>query len=93
VVVAMAFSFGWLARRTGSVWPAAVAHGANNCIGAGFLLTPRGWGWDTGTMVVAAALVGCFFAIRAYAERLPYDAMTAGAVPRSRLGAPAAPRS
>ncbi|MBI5548434.1 MAG: CPBP family intramembrane metalloprotease [Deltaproteobacteria bacterium] len=63
VVMAMAFSFGWLTRRTGSVWPAAIAHGANNCISAGFLLTPQGWGWDTGTALAAAAVVGGLFAL------------------------------
>lgn len=63
VVVAMAFSFGWLTRRTGSVWPAAIAHGANNCISAGFLLAPQGWGWETGTALGAAAMVGGLFAL------------------------------
>ena len=66
VVTAMAFSFGWLTRRTGSVWPAAMAHGANNVIGSGFLLAPTAWAWDTGTMLIAAALVGGFFALRAW---------------------------
>lgn len=66
VVIAMTFSFGWLRRRTGSVWPAALAHGANNVIASGFLLLPTAWAWDTGTMLGAAALVGGLFALRAW---------------------------
>ena len=62
VVMGTAFSFAWLTRRTGSVWPAAIAHGANNCISVGFLLEPQGWGWDTVTAVAAAAMVGGLFA-------------------------------
>lgn len=61
-VVAMAFAFGWLTRRSKSVWPAAIAHGANNCLSlGGFLLTPRSWTWDTTTALIGAALLGGLF--------------------------------
>ena len=35
-------------------------------IGSGFLLAPTAWAWDTGTMLIAAALVGGFFVLRAW---------------------------
>jgi len=65
----MALAFGWLTRKTGSVWPAAMAHGANNCISGCFILNPRGWGWDNASILVAAGLVGGLFALLALRRR------------------------
>ncbi|NUP10666.1 MAG: CPBP family intramembrane metalloprotease [Polyangiaceae bacterium] len=83
VVLAMAFSFGWLTRRSSSVWPAAIAHGANNIINTGFLLTPRSWAWDTTTALAAAAIVGGLFAAmtvrRASSDVAPAPAAAIGA--------------
>ena len=59
-VVAISFGFVWLTRESKSVWPAALAHGANNALGAGFLVRARGWRADTGAELVALGLVGGF---------------------------------
>lgn len=41
VAVAFALMYAWLWRRSnGSVWVVAIAHGGNNMINAGFLITP-----------------------------------------------------
>lgn len=57
-VVALSFVLAWLVERSGSVWPAALAHGANNVLGAGLLLTATGWWADQLTMLASAVLVG-----------------------------------
>jgi len=57
LVVGLAVGLAWLTRRSGSVWPAALAHGANNTIGAGLLVNPSGWSADTVTGLVATLLV------------------------------------
>lgn len=67
-VVAMAFSFGWLTRKSGSVWPAALAHGANNTINAGFLVKASAWEWDVAADLGAALIVGGFFVALAARE-------------------------
>lgn len=46
-VVAMSFSFAWLARKSGSVWPVALAHGANNTLGSAFLVGTDHWPTNT----------------------------------------------
>jgi membrane protease YdiL (CAAX protease family) len=63
--VGMALALGWLTRKAGgSVWPAAVAHGANNTLASAFVVKPDGWAADTYGQLVAAVLVGAFFAWR-----------------------------
>jgi membrane protease YdiL (CAAX protease family) len=76
-----ALALGWLTRRSGgSVWPAAVAHGANNTIANGFVLLPVGWAAETATQLAAAVLVGGVCAWRlARAPRLAPRAGGAGA--------------
>lgn len=61
-VVGMSFGFAWLFRRSGSVWPCALAHGANNTLGAAFLMVARGWTADALTELVPLLLVGGVFA-------------------------------
>ena len=60
-VVAMSFGFAWLTQKSGSAWPAAVAHGANNTIGAAFLLTPKTWSADTLTELASMGIVSAGF--------------------------------
>ena len=67
--VALSFPFAWLTRRTGSVWPAAMAHGANNTLAAGFIITgTAAWGTQMVVSLGAAALVGALFAWRMHRE-------------------------
>lgn len=54
-VVALAFILGWLFRRTGSVWPCAVAHIANNLWSGVPLAKETGW---LGTTLAGLAAVG-----------------------------------
>jgi membrane protease YdiL (CAAX protease family) len=56
-VVGMSFGLAWITRRTRSVWPAAVAHGANNALNAAFPVGPSGWTADTLTSLLAMAAV------------------------------------
>ena len=60
-VVAMSFGFAWLTRKSKSAWPAALAHGANNTIGAAFLMTPNSWSAETATEVASMLLVSTVF--------------------------------
>ncbi len=57
VVVCMAFAFAWLTKRSGSVWPAALAHGGNNTLSSGMLVIAGSWAADQVSSLVAAALV------------------------------------
>ena len=62
-LVAFSFVLAWLTRASGSVWPAALAHGANNTISPAFLLTAKSWGADSaagliGMLLVVAIVVG-----------------------------------
>ncbi len=60
-VVAMSFGFAWLFRKSRSVWPAALAHGANNTLSTAFLVVARGWSVDTGSEVCPLLLVSSVF--------------------------------
>jgi len=60
-VVAMSFGFAWLTRRSGSTWPAALAHGANNTLSSAFLMTPKDWSADVTTELLSMALVSVVF--------------------------------
>jgi len=60
-VVAMSLALGWLVCRTRSVWPAALAHGANNTLAGGLVLEARSWVADTVANRVAASIVGLIF--------------------------------
>ena len=60
-VTAAALALAWLVRRTGSVWPAALAHGAYNTAAGGLVLEARGWTGDNLANLVAAAAVGLVF--------------------------------
>jgi membrane protease YdiL (CAAX protease family) len=59
--ISMSFALAWLVRRTGSLWPAAMAHGANNVLQSGLLIVPNGWWADQLTTIVAALIVGMIF--------------------------------
>ncbi|MFZ0820877.1 MAG: CPBP family intramembrane glutamic endopeptidase [Candidatus Acidiferrales bacterium] len=56
--IAMSFALAWLVRWSGSVWPAALAHAANNVLQSGTLIVPGNWGADQVTGVLASVLVG-----------------------------------
>jgi uncharacterized protein len=49
---------GWLAVRSGSLWPAVAAHGANNALGAGFLLAGAADPGTEGSAMGALAILG-----------------------------------
>jgi membrane protease YdiL (CAAX protease family) len=60
---------GWLRLRTGSVWPAALYHAANNSASDSatletmlYALSGRGWNWHTASMVLQCIAVGAFCA-------------------------------
>ena len=57
-VVARSFGFAWVFREGRSVWPVALAHGANNTLGSVFLLVAQGWTADIGAELAALLLVG-----------------------------------
>ena len=63
-LVAISFLLAWITRRSGSVWPSALAHGANNAVGATLLLTATSWRADSAAMLVGYVLVGAVFAAR-----------------------------
>ena len=74
--VALSFGFAWLFRESRSVWPVALAHGANNTLGSAFLLVAQGWSADIGAELAALLLVGGWFAWhtwRVKPERTPSD--------------------
>jgi membrane protease YdiL (CAAX protease family) len=77
-VVAMSFGFAWLTRKSGSAWPAAFAHGANNTIGSAFLMTPESWSADAATELLAVLLVSAVF-VRASLQRRPRGPELTGA--------------
>jgi len=56
-VVAVSFGLAWLTRRSESVWPAALAHGANNTVGQNFLIAPSSWAADSLIEIAATLLV------------------------------------
>ena len=56
--VAMSFALAWLVQRSGSLWPAALAHAANNVLQSGPLIVPGGWVADQLTGILAAIIVG-----------------------------------
>ena len=60
--IAMSFVLAWLAGKSGSVWPAALAHGANNAIGSAFLMAPNGWRADVAAGLAGALSIGLIFA-------------------------------
>jgi membrane protease YdiL (CAAX protease family) len=62
LAVSMSFLLAWLANRSGSIWPGALAHSANNTVLACMMVSPASWLADQGTAVVMAILVGGFFA-------------------------------
>lgn len=82
IVVAMSFGFAWLRRVSGSAWPAALAHGANNTLGSAFLLGATGWAANTALDLASMGLVAAWFIWDARDE----DAERAGAVERRSTG-------
>lgn len=60
-VTMMSFGFAWLARNGLSVWPVALAHGANNVLGSAFLLTTDDWLINASLEVGSMTLVAAFF--------------------------------
>ena len=60
--VCMAFALAWLAKRSGSVWPAALAHAANNVLSSGAILLPDSWLAEQLSNVAASVVIGAVFA-------------------------------
>ncbi|MBV9612767.1 MAG: CPBP family intramembrane metalloprotease [Acidobacteriaceae bacterium] len=56
--IAMSFLLAWLVARSGSIWPAALAHGANNTLQSGPLIMPNHWFADQLTAVAASLMIG-----------------------------------
>ena len=56
--VAMSFLLAWLVKRSGSVWPAALAHAANNTLQSGPLIVPGNWVGDQLTGILASLMIG-----------------------------------
>jgi membrane protease YdiL (CAAX protease family) len=62
LAISMSFVLAWFVNRSGSIWPPALAHGANNTIVACTIVLPGGWFADQWTAAVAAILIGTLFA-------------------------------
>ena len=60
-VLGASFVLAWVTQRSGSVWPAAVAHGAGNALAAKLVLTPSSWEVEQLTRGVSALIVAAFF--------------------------------
>jgi len=59
--IAMSFALAWLVRQSRSLWPAALAHAANNTLQSGPLVVAGGWSPDQFTACLASVLIGAFF--------------------------------
>ena len=59
--IAMSFVLAWLVKRSGSLWPAALCHAANNTLQSGPLFVPNGWWTDQLTGILASIAVGTIF--------------------------------
>ena len=62
LAVSMSLLLAWLLNRSGSIWPGALAHSANNTVYACMIISPVGWLADQGTAVVVAIVIGGLFA-------------------------------
>lgn len=60
--ISMSFVLAWLMNRTTSVWPGALAHGANNALSGCMIILPNGWFVDQWTATIVAVLIGALFA-------------------------------
>jgi membrane protease YdiL (CAAX protease family) len=82
--VAMSFVLAWLVRRSGSLWPAAMAHAANNVLQSGPLIVPNGWWIDQLTACLVSILVGtvfCWMLVRRNSHRQePSETSSSGAL-------------
>ena len=61
--VAFSFVLAWLFQRSGSVWPAALAHAANNNLSAGPLMMPSSWTAEQTGGLLSALVVGMIGAV------------------------------
>jgi uncharacterized protein len=68
-VIAMSFGFAWLRTESGSVWPAALAHGANNTLGSAFLVGTTRWWTNTALELLSLALVATWVIRRTHRGR------------------------
>ncbi len=57
----LSFPFAWLFRRSGSVWPPALCHGAGDAILGGLLLKSNSWVVDNISLMLATALIALPF--------------------------------
>jgi len=59
----LSFPFAWLFRRSRSVWPPALCHGAGDAILGGLLLKPNSWVVDNISLMLATAIIALPFII------------------------------
>ncbi len=59
--IAMSFVLAWLVRQSRSLWPAALAHAANNTLQSGPLIVAGGWWPDQFTACLVSVLAGAIF--------------------------------
>ena len=57
----LSFPFAWLFRRSGSVWPPALCHGAGDAILGGPLLKSNSWVVDNTSLLLATAVIALPF--------------------------------
>ena len=69
IVVAMSFGLAWLRTKSGSVWPAALAHGANNILGSAFLLENKSWLASNALELLAMGVVAAGFIVWSWRSR------------------------
>ncbi len=94
-LVVLGVTFGWLAWRAGSIWPAVAAHAANNAVAAGLVLgvgspprEPPPWADVVAPLALGASALGLLLA--AYRAATPHPPPAASAVaPREPSSAPA----
>lgn len=56
--VAMSFVLAWLVQRSGSIWPAALAHAANNVLQSGTPIVANDWRVDQIAGTLASIVIG-----------------------------------
>jgi len=60
--VAMSFVLAWLVQRSGSIWPAALAHAANNVLQSGTPIVANDWRVDQIAGTLASIVIGAICA-------------------------------
>jgi membrane protease YdiL (CAAX protease family) len=64
--VLLAFPFAWLRQTCGSVWPAAICHGAGDAILGGAPIIATSWSADMGSLLAATCAISLPFAVTSW---------------------------